>query len=100
MSAKAGVGDAAFGEVVGGNSRRHTVALGEFEDVPRGIENFGRSGLGPLEVEASDLIGDLDDSTGVHHIVGGVEDPALVEQLLHAGMFQLVVRTAADDLGA
>jgi hypothetical protein len=44
------------------------------------------------------LILDLDHATGVHQVVGGVEDAALDELGGDPGRGQLVVRTAADDL--
>ena len=56
-----------------------------------GVEDPGRAQLGPLEVEALDLVGHLDHAARVDHVVGRVEDAALGEQLLDAGVGELVV---------
>ena len=53
-------------------------------------------GPGPLEVEAVQLVGDLDHPAGVHAVVRRVEDAALGQQLLDAGVGELVVGAAAD----
>src|SRR5207302_10462636 len=47
---------------------------------------------------ALDLVRDLDEAAGVDDVVGGVEDPALLELLLDARVRQLVVGRTADDL--
>src|SRR5690606_32086596 len=73
---------------------------GEVEDVRRGLEDAGRSQLRPGEVEALDLIRDLNEPTGVHAVIGRIEDASVRQQLLRAGVRQLVVRPAADDLGS
>ena len=59
---------------------------------------FAALRLGPVEVEAVQLVGDLDHPAGVHHVVGRVEDPAVGEVLLDARVGELVVGRAADDL--
>ena len=53
--------------------------------------------LGPLEAEPVELVGHLDDAAGVHAVVGRIEDAALLEPLLDAGVRELVVRAAAHD---
>jgi hypothetical protein len=45
------------------------------------------------------LVGDLDDTARVHHVVGRVQDVAVGQVLLDARVGQLVVGGAAHDLG-
>ena len=58
---------------------------------------FAAFALAPVEVEAVQLVGDLDDTAGVHHVVRRVEDPAVGEVLLDARVGELVVGRAAHD---
>ena len=84
---------------VGGDRRRHAVGGGQLEHPARGVEDARRPLLRALEREAGELVGDLDQATGVHAVVRRVQDPALLERLLHAGVRQLVVGRAAHDPG-
>ena len=51
------------------------------------------------KLKPADLVRDLDHPAGIDHVVGRVDDAAVGEQLLDAGVSQLVVGAAADDLG-
>ena len=80
---------------IGGRRRRRRAASSN--TAPGGVEDPGGALLGALEGEALELVGDLDQAAGVHAVVGGVEDPAVLERLLDARVGELVVRRAADD---
>ncbi len=69
------------------------------EDARGGTEDLLRPRPGPLEAESGQFIGDLDHPARVDHVVRGVQDPAVGQQLLHPGVRELVVGPAADDLG-
>ena len=56
--------------------------------------------LRPLEAEAVQLVSHLDDAARVHQVIGRVDDAVVGQHLLDARVGQLVVRPAADDLGA
>lgn len=45
------------------------------------------------------LVGDLHQTAGVHAVVGRVEDPPRLQDVLDAWVGELVVRRTADDLG-
>src|SRR6476469_3828668 len=84
----------ALGEPVGGLGGGDRVGVRQLEDRLGGLVDAGRPLLGPLEAEALELVGDLDQAAGVHAVVGRVEDPAVGEGLLDAGVVELVVRGA------
>ena len=46
-----------LGQVVGGDGGRHTVLLGQPENLSGGVEDSGDPGFGPLEVEAFLVLG-------------------------------------------
>ena len=54
----------------------------------------------PFARVAVELLGHVDDPTGVGDEVRGVEDPPLRECVVHLVGFELVVRAATDDLAA
>ena len=95
----ADVAHPALGEPVGGLGGRDRVGPGQLEDGLGRVVDPARALLGPLEAEALELVGHLDQAAGVHAVVGRVEDPAVRERLLDARVGQLVVGGAADDLG-
>src|SRR5215470_2253973 len=84
---------------VSGDRGRHALLLREREYLLRGVEDLLGPGLGPLEAEAVELVGDLDHASRVDQVVGRVDDAMLLEQLLHAWVGELVVRSAADHPG-
>src|SRR5262245_35292833 len=90
--------DPALGQPVGSYRRRYALLVGDREHPFGRVEDLRSLGLGPVEVEALDLVRDLDQTTGVHHIVRGIEDAALGHHLLDALMRELVVRRTTDDL--
>src|SRR5262245_53437121 len=62
-------GHPALGEPVGGRRGGYALAVGQRQDLLGGVVNLGRAQLRPLEVEALDLVGDLDHAARVHHVV-------------------------------
>src|SRR5690606_3456555 len=94
----ADLGHAAFREPVGGDRRRNPLVGGQREDLAGGVVDAGGAGLGAVEVEPLDLVRHLDQAAGVDDVVGRVEDAAVGEALLHAGVGELVVGGAADHL--
>ena len=66
------------------------------EDAPGGVEDLRRPWPGPARSRSRDLVCDLDHTAGVDHVVRRVEHAAVGQDLLHAGVGQLVVGGAAD----
>src|SRR5262249_43180867 len=59
----------ALGHPVGRDSRRYALGRGELEERARRVVDLHRAHLRPLEVEALDFVGDLDDAARVHDVV-------------------------------
>src|SRR5215472_9796893 len=95
----ANLGHPPLGQPVGGHSGRHALFVRQREYLLGGHVDLLGPHAGPLEVETSPLVRDLDDPARVDQVVGGVQDPAVGEHLLQPGMRELVVGAAADDAG-
>ena len=76
--------------------RRDTLARRQLEDLERGVVDLRRLRLRSFEVEAVELVGDLDHASRVDHEVGTVEDAALQQAVVESVVGELVVRRAAD----
>ena len=76
--------------------------VGGAEDLEGVLEDRGGANLGPVEVEAEELVAHLDDTAGVDEEVGAVGDAAGDEPVGGAAItfgHELVVGAAADDAG-
>ena len=94
------VGDPRLGHAIGGDGRRDALAPGDREDPQDVVEDGARPAQGALLVVADELLEDVDQSAGVDHEIGRVEDPPGVDLgAVPGGIGELVVGAAGDRLG-
>src|SRR4051812_144132 len=82
-------------ETIGGSQRRPTLGEQRGHGLLDGVDAAAR--LGGVIAARGELDRDVDQPARVHDVVGGVEDPVLVEVLGQPVVGELVVGGAADD---
>src|SRR6266536_3511523 len=87
-----------LGEPVRGSRGRYALLVGDRKNLAGRGEDLARFGLGPIKIEALELVRDLYHAARVDHIIRCVKNAAVGQLLLHARMRQLVVRATAYDL--
>src|SRR5690606_37382343 len=94
-----GVLDALLRHAVGGSVRRDAFGVRDSEDLQEGLVDLARLPPALLRRPLVDLAVDVDDTSGVDHVIGGVQDPGLVEPgPVDAGAGELVVGRARYDI--
>src|SRR5688572_10122090 len=90
--------DAGFGVLDGGARCRDPPFASDREDVRHGFVDAFDAGHRSLAVVAAKLVLDVDQSSGIDHEVGGIEDAEVAKLVAVLLARQLVVRSAGDDL--